>query len=423
MMNRFSIWIFTLVCALPLALAPALAEDGKLKKEELDQLLAPIALYPDDVLANVLMASTYPLDVVQAARWRKNPENAKLKGDALTKALEAKDWDPSIKALVQFPDVLEQMSDQLEWTQKLGDAFLAQQDQVMDEIQFLRQKADATGSLKSNKQQRVTKETGPEAQPIYVIEPADPETVYVPVYEPEVVYGEWWYPDYPPYYWPYPDARYVNGFFWGAGVAIAAAIWGWNRFDWRHKDIDIDVNKWNNINVNRGRITSSKWEHRPDQRGAVPYRDKATREKFGQADRRPAGSKEFRGHDRGDIDRAAIEAKLKATDHSQVKDKIGEKRADKVRDKAGDGAGAKIKDKAGDRRKGGGEKVSRDVDRRKAKKPTSGAFDVKRGADVRKSANRGHASRVAMGGGRAHVGGRGGPRGGGGFRGGGGRRR
>ena len=111
-----------------LAVGPALAQDSKLKKEELDQLLAPIALYPDDLLTNVLMASTYPLDIVQATRWREEPTNSKLKGDTLVKALEAKDWDPSIKALVQFPDVLKMMSDKLEWTQKLGDAFLAQQD-------------------------------------------------------------------------------------------------------------------------------------------------------------------------------------------------------------------------------------------------------------------------------------------------------
>ena len=118
--------------------ASAVADDGKFTKPQLDQMLAPIALYPDDLLTNVLMASTYPLDIVAAARWRKEPANAKLKGDALAKALEAKDWDPSIKALVQFPSVLETMSEQLDWTQKLGDAFLSQQDEVMDEIQVLR---------------------------------------------------------------------------------------------------------------------------------------------------------------------------------------------------------------------------------------------------------------------------------------------
>ena len=212
-----------------LGLAPAIAQDGKFSQQQLDQMLAPIALYPDDLLTNVLMASTYPLDVVQAARWRKEPENTGLKGDALTNALAPKDWDPSVKALVQFPQVLDTMSDKLDWTQKLGDAFLSQQDEVM-EIQVLRAKADDAGNLKSNKQQTVTKQS----DNVIVIEPATPDVVYVPEYQPSVVYGSWWYPDYPPYYWPYPGAAFVNGFFWGAGIAVAGGIWGWNHFDWHN---------------------------------------------------------------------------------------------------------------------------------------------------------------------------------------------
>ncbi len=209
MRRRLSSVLVLLVFAF--ALAPAQAQDANFSKQQLDQMLAPIALYPDDLLTNVLMASTYPLDVVQAARWRKEGANSKLKGDKLAKALEAKDWDPSIKALVQFPDVLESMSEKLEWTQKLGDAFLAQQDEVMDQIQYLRNKADDTGHLKSSKQQTVTKE----ANDVIVIEPASSDVVYVPVYEPSVVYGPWWYPEYPPYYWPYPGAAYVNGYYLG----------------------------------------------------------------------------------------------------------------------------------------------------------------------------------------------------------------
>ena len=124
----------------------------------------------------------------------------------------------------------------------------------MDEIQLLRGKAADAGNLKSNDHQRVEKETGSGGQPIYVIQPASEETVYVPIYEPSAVYGPWWYPDYPPYYWPYPGARYVDGYFWGAGIAIAAGIWGWNHFDWHDHDIDINVNKWNNINGKRADI-------------------------------------------------------------------------------------------------------------------------------------------------------------------------
>lgn len=403
-------------------LSPALADDDKFTKQELDQMLAPIALYPDDLLTNVLIASTYPLDVVAAERWRGEPANAKLKGDALTKALDDKEWDPSIKALVQFPDVLKTMSDKLDWTQKLGDAFLAQQDEVMDEIQLLRRKADEAGNLESNDKQKVTKDTGGGGgEPVYVIAQAEPDVVYVPAYQP-AVYGSWWYPDYPPYYWAYPGARFVDGYFWGAGVAIAGGIWGWNHFDWHHHDIDIDVNKWNNINVNRDKIVNNKWEHRADHRGPVPYRSKEARDKFKQAGRDQIGDKEFRGRDR-----AEIENKLKDTDRSEIRDKLGDKGGKDLRDRGGDA----IKDRAGqgpkaaDRIDKGGKakNISRDIDRPKARKPPSGAFDVKRGADVRKAANRGHTSRVAMGGGgggQVHRGGGGGGRA---HRGGGGGRR
>ncbi|WP_439544069.1 DUF3300 domain-containing protein [Hyphomicrobium sp.] len=430
MLKRLSIWTMTIFVLGAMTCGLASAQDDKLKKEELDQLLAPIALYPDDLLTNVLMASTYPLDVVAADRWRREPATAKLKGDALTKSLEAKDWDPSVKALVQFPDVLKSMSDKLDWTQKLGDAFLAQQSEVMDEIQFLRAKADEAGHLKSTKQQKVVKETGSAAQPVYIIEPATPETIYVPVYQPAVVYGPWWYPAYPPYYWGYPGAAYVNGFFWGAGVAVATGIWGWNHCDWHRHDIDINVNKWNNINVNRTRIANNTWEHRPDHRGPVPYRNKDVRDKFKQADRGPIGDKDFRGHDRSDI-----ENRLKATDHARIDDRAGNIR-DKGLDRAGDGPGKinnradganKIKGGAGDRAgaKDIGKAANRDIDRPKARKPPPAALNVQRGADVRRNADRGRASRTAMagprGGGAIQRGGGGGRLGGG--HGGGGRRR
>ena len=323
MRRRLSSVLVLLVFAF--ALAPAQAQDAKFSKQQLDQMLAPIALYPDDLLTNVLMASTYPLDVVQAARWRKESANSKLKADALSKALEAKAWDPSVKALVQFPDVLENMSEQLEWTQKLGDAFLAQQDEVMDQIQYLRSKADGAGHLKSNEQQKVTKE----ADDVIVIEPASSEVVYVPVYEPSVVYGPWWYPDDPPYYWPYPGAVFDNGYYWGAGVAIAGAIWGWNHFDWHRHNIDIDANKWNNINANRDRIANNKWQHRPDHRGPVPYRSKDVRDKFRPGER-PIGDKDFRGKDQ-----AKIEQRLKDTDHGGVKDRQRDA-GDRAGERAGD---------------------------------------------------------------------------------------
>ena len=268
------------------------------KQEELDQILAPIALYPDDLLSQVLMASTYPLEVVQAERWAK--QNKSLKGDALAQALEKQDWDPSVKSLVNFPDVLTMMSEKLDWTQKLGDAFLEQQKEVMDTVQKLRQKADEAGNLKTTSEQKVIVEK--ETKTI-VIEPANPQTVYVPTYNPTVVYGAWPYPSYPPYYY-YPPG-YVAGaalFSFGVGVAAGAA-WGyaWGHSNWGGGDVDVDVNRNTNINNNidrskykdkagtgTGQGGKGKWEHNPEHRKGASYRDQGTAQKFNKASTREA---------------------------------------------------------------------------------------------------------------------------------------
>ena len=176
------------------------------KPEEIEALVAPIALYPDSLLSQVLMASTYPLEIVYAARWLK--ANPKVKGEAAIKAVESQTWDASVKSLLAFPQVLEPMNDKLDWTQKLGDAFLAQQKEVFAAVQRLRGKAQQAGNLKSSEQQKVIVEpaTAPEqaGQTIVRIEPADPQVIYVPTYNPTVVYGAWASPYYPPYYWaPY----------------------------------------------------------------------------------------------------------------------------------------------------------------------------------------------------------------------------
>src|SRR4029077_4985682 len=182
--------------ALPPSVVAQQAGAAVLKPAELDQVLATIALYPDPLISQILMASTYPLEIVQADRWAK--QNASLKGDALGKALEAQDWDPSVKSLVNFPQVLTMMSEKLDWTQKLGDAFLEDEKKVLDTIQSLRAKAQASGNLKTTKEQTVTVETK-----IIKIEPANPQVIYVPTYNPTVVYGAWPYPAYPPYaYYP-----------------------------------------------------------------------------------------------------------------------------------------------------------------------------------------------------------------------------
>ena len=196
-------------------------------KAQLDQMLAPIALYPDSLLAQILIAATYPDQVLEANNWLKaHPD---LQGDALNNALDATNWDLSVKALAPFPQILDMMAQQSDWTEKLGEAFLAQQTDVMASIQGLRRAARAAGNLQSNEQQKVVVE-GDDVE----IEPTNPEVVYVPDYNPEEVYGDWSWPDYPPfaYYpccWPF---GFGIGFGWGYGFGFWAGvpvgpIWGW----------------------------------------------------------------------------------------------------------------------------------------------------------------------------------------------------
>jgi hypothetical protein len=263
------------------------------KQEELEQILAPIALYPDSLVSQILMASTYPLEVVQAQRWA--DQNKSLTGDALTSALEKQQWDPSVKSLVNFPQILSMMSDKLDWTEKLGDAFLAQQKDVMDTIQKLREKAYAQGSLKTSNEQVVKNE-----QQTIVIEPADPQVVYVPTYNPSVVYGSWPYPSYPPYEYYPPGYVSTAPYAFGAGF-ITGAAWGyaWGHCDWHGGDLDVDINQNNNFNrnidrsryaqqyQNRGQFNAQSgrgvWQHNPADRRGVPYRDPATAQRYNRA--------------------------------------------------------------------------------------------------------------------------------------------
>jgi hypothetical protein len=264
-----------------------------LDEARLDQLVAPIALYPDPLLAQVLMASTYPLEVVQADRFAK--ANKKLKGDKLKEALAKQDWDASVKELVSTPTALAMMNDKLDWTQQLGDAVLAQQADVMDAIQRLRAKAQANGKLETTKQQKVTV-TQEADQQVIAIEPASPDVVYVPYYDPAVVYGEWPYPDYPPYYYPPPSGYIVGGAIatglaWGAAYAIGREIW--NDIDWHHGDINIDVDIDRNVNIDRN---FKKWEHDSYHRRGVKYENDVVRNKFAKAGTLPADRKlDYRG--------------------------------------------------------------------------------------------------------------------------------
>ncbi|MCZ6874763.1 MAG: DUF3300 domain-containing protein [bacterium] len=297
-----------LLIAVPLqALAQESGTQPMLRQEELDQVLAPIALYPDALISQIFMASTYPLEVVQADRWVK--ENKTLEGDALSAALEQQGWDPSVKSLVNFPQVLAMMSERLDWMTKLGDAFIAQQKDVMDTVQQLRGKAKAEGNLKTTKEQKVVVE-----QQIIKIESPAPQVIYVPTYNPTVVYGTWWYPAYPPYVYHPPG--YVAGaalFSFGVGIAIGAA-WGyaWGGSNWRRGRVDININRNINVNrnINRGRYRADMqrrghisaggkgaWQHNAAHRKGVAYRDRGTAQRFNRGASRDAvrGRENFRG--------------------------------------------------------------------------------------------------------------------------------
>jgi hypothetical protein len=276
----------------PPAVAQGSPQAALFRIEELEQLVAPIALYPDALLAQILMASTYPLEIVSAARWVE--ANPNLQGQALEDALQTQTWDPSVKSLAAFPQVLTMMNDKLDWTQKLGDAFLAQQKDVMDAVQRLRTKAQAQGHLPSTPEQKIIVEQPAGSETTIVkIEPANPQVVYVPSYNPTVVYGAWPYPAYPPYYY-YP-AGYVAAtsiFSFGIGMAAGAALWG--GYDWHGGDVDINVNRYNDFN--KANITSGKWEHNAEHRKGVQYRDAASQQKYNRTTRTGGDAREaFRG--------------------------------------------------------------------------------------------------------------------------------
>ena len=382
-------------------------------QQELEQLVAPVALYPDALLAQVLMASTYPLEIVQADRWRK--ANPSLKDKALEDALQQQTWDPAVKSLAVFPQVLTMMSDKIDWTQKLGDAFLAQQQDVMATAQTLRAKAQKEGSLKDTKEQKVTTQTENNTTYI-VIEPTNPEVVYVPTYNPTVVYGAWPYPAYPPYAY-YPPGYVAGGALLGftAGVIVGGALWG--GANWGRGDVNVNVNRYNNFN--RTNVSNGNWNHNANHRGAVPYRDKGVAQQHGRGQSTNAASREqFRGR---------AEAGQQSIQRGDVSS----------RDVAGGGRDSAANRSMSSGRDGSMSSANRDMSSgRGGSGFDSGSrggsgFDTSRsGAQTRDASSRGASSMNSarssgnMGGGGARGGGGGGGRGGGGGggRGGGGRR-
>lgn len=424
----------------PDAVVPATAvqEQTLIPADQLDSLVAPIALYPDPLLSQTLVASTYPLELMQLQQWlNRNPN---LTGKAQTDAVAKQPWDPSIQAMAALPDVVKRLADDIQWTTDLGNAFLAQQSDVMDAIQRMRQKAQGTGALKSNQQQKVETQVV-ENKTVIVVEQADPQVVYVPSYDPMYVYGAPLYP-YPPIYYPtYPAGGVIaaSAISFGVGLAIGAAWghggWGWGC-GWGGNDININRNNSFNRNTNinggnRNNIGSgNRWQHNPTHRGGTPYGDRKTADKFGGSARgdsltnRQASAKQQIGRQGGNLGSSARAGDRAAgagvSDRSRSGGASDPSRSSGV---AGDRASRSgVSDRSSGASGHGGDRVGgRDVGHnsgggnRSAFGSGSGGFN---GGSARSSSSRGSSS---FGGSRAGGGGM--SRSGGGFRGGGGGRR
>ena len=381
--KHFLVWLFA-TAFLASSVAHAQTAPPPFKTEELEQLAAPIALYPDELLTQIMMASTYPLEVVQAARWM---ESRKKQTPEQTLAeAEKQPWDPSVQALTAFPEVLDMMNTELDWTQKLGDAVLAQQKDFMAAVQRLRKQAEAAGNLKSSDQIKVVKETE-----TIIIQPANPEVVYVPQYDPTVVYGAWPYPAYPPYYYPspyYPPGYALGaGIAFGVGVAIVGGAWN-NHYHNYHSDWhggNINVNRNTNINVNNTNINRNaggkNWEHNPSHRQGVNYRDAGSQQRYGKNVPGADGREQYRGRDTGSPQSGARDRS--GADRAATQDRTGQSNR----------AGAQTQDRAGQFNQGG--------DRSQSMNRTSGSEarsfqGVGEGSKAQQSFDRGKTSNQSM---------------------------
>jgi uncharacterized protein DUF3300 len=385
---------------------------------QLDQLLAPIALYPDALLAQTLMAASYPLEVVEAARWSK--DNPGLKGDAALAAVKDKGWDVSVTSLVAFPQVLAMMNSQLDWTQKVGDAMIAQQSDVAASIQRLRAQAQSAGTLKSTPQQTVTQQPASAGAPAgtpaaIVIQPTNPDTVYVPTYNPNWAYGSWPYAANPPTYFPPTGygwggsygGGWSGGFSFGLGFSVGGAFFGgWNwgggwggGWGWRgwggwgrgnsYTRINVDRATHITNNFNRNVYHDDHWNHDPAHRHGVPYRDRDSRERYGQHHPDAAQRQAFRGRldhptdagQRGSDDRGAAG---RGTEGRGGENRDGENRGGENR--GGENRGGE--NRGGENR--GGENRGGENRGHENSHALSG---VNHGREVHREASRGHAYR------------------------------
>lgn len=277
--------LFTTIL-LSLLLATGAHANDDYSQAELNQLLAPVALYPDTVLSHLLIASTYPLEIVQAQRW--SEQNSRLKGEDAVNAASSQSWDPSVQALVAFPDILERMADDLDWTQQIGDAFLQDEAMVLATVQDLRQRAYEAGNLKTTDHQEVVVE-----KQTIIIEPRVAEVIYIPYYDTRVVYGNWYWSGYQPVVWHRPSRGYWHGdVFWSHGSRISTSFY-FSSFHWHnHHTVVIDRRSHKHPNFRSGRSLVSykeakRWRHNPTHRRGVEYRHTNVREQYAAPSRSP----------------------------------------------------------------------------------------------------------------------------------------
>ena len=391
---------------------------AKLPPEQLDSLVAPIALYPDPLLSQTLMASTYPLEIVQLQQWL--GQHKDLKDKALVDAVAKQPWDPSVQAMAATPDAVKRLADDIKWTTDLGNAFLAQQSDVMDAVQRMRAKAKGTGNLKSSEQQKVETKVIENKQ-VIVVQPASPEVVYVPSYNPTVVYGPPVYP-YPPVYYPPPPppGYYAAGMAISFGVGVAmGAFWsggsccgcGWggnnnvyiNNNNNFVRNSNANINGGNRVNAQGGnrvnaRGGNSTWQHNPQHRGGAPYADRNTANRYGGTARgdtlqsRQNAARQTQARQQGSLNRSGA-ANNRASAGSMDRGAGGGNRGasagsmDRAAGAGNRGASAGASDRSFSG--GGGDRVGNQSVSRSG---SGGAFGGGSGASARASSSRGSSS-------------------------------
>jgi len=395
---------------------------AKIPADQLDSLVAPIALYPDPLLSQVLVASTYPLEIVQLQQWL--GKNKDLKDKALADAVQKQEWDASIQALAALPDVAKYLADNIKWTTDLGNAFLAQQTDVMDAVQRMRKKAKDGGNLKSTEQQKVETKVVENKQ-VIIVEQANPQVVYVPSYNPTVVYGAPVYP-YPPITYP-PPGYYAAGMAisFGIGMAMGAAWgggWGYGCGWGGNNNVYINNNnnfvRNSNTNINRNTNVSNRtnnWQHNPQHRGGTPYPNRSTANQFGGTTRgdsmanRQANARQNQAQ-RGNRQQAGVSDRSNRPQQASNRERVDSGAGGGDR---GNRNSASTRDTNNSNRGGGGDRVGdRSVSNNAGARNSSafGGGDGMSGKSTRQASSRGSSSMGASRGGSRSGGGGGGRR-------------